>query len=46
MPAGFTDHYAVTIRIAVQDTDLQRVRVRWKKDPTLINDNNLKKNRL
>jgi len=31
--AAFTDHYAVAIRITVQDTDLQRARVRWKMDP-------------
>jgi len=41
--ATFTDHYAVAIRITVQDTDLQRARVRWKIDPILINDKHLKK---
>ena len=43
MPAAFTDHYAVAIRITVQDTDLQTARVRWEMDPTLKNDKNLKK---
>jgi len=46
MPAAFTDHYAVAIRITVQDTDLQRAIVKWKMDPILINDNNLKTDRL
>ena len=43
MPAALTDHYAVAIRITVQDTDLQRTRVRWKMDPILINDKHLLK---
>jgi len=43
MPAAFTDHYAVAIRITVQDTNLQTARVRWKMDPILINDKHLMK---
>ena len=43
MPAAFTDHYALSIRITVQDTDLWRARVRWKMEPILINDKHLKK---
>jgi len=43
IPAAFTDHYAVAMRITVQDTDLQRARGRWKMDPILINDEHLKK---
>jgi len=41
IPAAFTDHYAVAIRITVQNTDLQRARVRWKMDPIMINDKHL-----
>ena len=43
IPAVFTDHYALTMRIVVQDTDLQRARGRWKMDPILITDEHLKK---
>ena len=41
MPVAITDRYAVAIRITVQDTDMQRARVRWKMDPILINDKHL-----
>ena len=41
IPAAFTDHYVVAIRNTVQDTNLQRARVRWKMDPILINDKHL-----
>jgi hypothetical protein len=43
IPVAFTDHYAITMRITVQDTDLQRARERWKMDPILITDEHLKK---
>ena len=43
IPAAFTDQYAVAMPITVQDTDWQRARGRWKMDPTLINDEHLKK---
>jgi len=43
MPAAFTDHYVVAMRINIQDADLQRARRRWKMDPILINDEHLKK---
>jgi hypothetical protein len=42
IPAGFTDHYAVAMRITVQDTDLQRARGIWKMDPRLITDEHKK----
>ena len=42
IPAAFTDHYAVAMRITVQDTDLQRARGRWKMNHILINDEHLK----
>ena len=43
IPAAFTDHYAVAMRITVQDTDLQRVRGRWKMESILITDGHLKR---
>ena len=42
LPAAFTDHFAVAIRITVQDIELQRARGRWKMDPVLITDEHLK----
>ena len=43
IPAAFTDHYAVAMRITLQDPDLQRARGRRKMDSILINDEHLKK---
>jgi exonuclease III len=36
IPAAFTDHYAVELRITINDIDLKRPRCRWKMDPMLI----------
>jgi hypothetical protein len=38
IPAGFTDHHAVDLRITIDDYDLQRRRGRRKVDPTLMAD--------
>ena len=43
LPAAFTDHYAVAIRITVQDINLQRTRRRWKMDPILTTDEHLRR---
>jgi len=43
IPGDFMEHYAVAMRITVQDTDLQSARGRWKMDPILITDEYLKK---
>jgi len=43
IPPAFTDHYAVAMRITVEDTDLQRARGRWKMGSILIIDEHLKK---
>jgi predicted Zn-dependent protease len=41
--AAFTDHYAVAMRITVQNANLQTARGRWKMDPILKRDEYLKK---
>jgi hypothetical protein len=43
IPAAFTNHHAVAVRIAIDDYDLQRRRGRWKMDPTLMADEHLQR---
>jgi hypothetical protein len=43
IPAAFTDHDAVALRITIDDYDLQRRRGRWKMDPMLMADEHLQR---
>jgi hypothetical protein len=45
IPAALTDHYAVELRITVNNTDLKRPRCRWKMDPMLITEEILTRKR-
>jgi hypothetical protein len=38
IPAAFTDHYAVELRITINDTDFKRAIRRRKNDPMLITE--------
>jgi hypothetical protein len=43
IPAAFMDHHTVALRIAVNNTDVKRGRGRWKMDPMLMHDENIKR---
>jgi hypothetical protein len=42
VPAAFTDHNAVVLRLVLGKSVAKRGRVRWKLDPNLIQDASLK----
>jgi hypothetical protein len=43
IPAAFTDHHAVALRVTIQDQILPRRSRRWKMDPTMMQDDVLKR---
>ena len=40
----FTDHHAVVLRLTIQDHVVRRRRGRWRLDPNLMHDENIKGN--
>ena len=43
IPAAFTEHHAVALRVTIQDQILPRRFIRWKTDPTMIQNDVLKR---
>jgi exonuclease III len=43
IPAAFTDHHALVLRLAIEDKVVRRRLRRWKMDPTLMHDDAIKR---
>jgi hypothetical protein len=43
IPAAFTDHHAVALRLTIQDPIVQRRLRRWRIDPTVMRDDVIKR---
>jgi len=41
IPAAFTDHHAVVLRLRISDSDVRRGPNRWKMNPLLMRDKNI-----
>ena len=41
LPAAFTDHHAVVVRVATPQFEERRARTRWKMDPILAQDEHI-----